>query len=110
MAYLHNKMIVFRDLKPANTGFDSRGVLKLFDFGFALCTAAPTVKLDDGKEPHLLYDKCGTPRYMAPEVGLEMGYCFTADVHSFGILLWRICALKKPLKINQQINFTRLSL
>jgi serine/threonine protein kinase len=109
MAYLRNKM-VFCDLKPANTGFDLRGVLKLFDFGFAVCTAAPTVKLDDGKELHLLYDKCGTPRYTAPEVGLEMGYCFTADVHSFGILLWQICALKKPFKKKKQINFTGLSL
>jgi serine/threonine protein kinase len=102
MSYLHDKMIVFRDLKPANVGFDSRGVLKLFDFGFARCTAASDSssmcidKLDDGEVSHLLYDKCGTPRYMAPEVGLETGYSFPADVHSFGILLWQICALKKP--------------
>jgi len=33
---------------------------------------------------------------MEPEVGLETGYSFPADVHSFGILLWQICALKKP--------------
>ena len=33
---------------------------------------------------------------MAPVVGLEMGHSFPADVHSFGILLWQICALKKP--------------
>ena len=39
--YLHDEMIVFRDLKPATVGFDSRGVLKLLDFGFARCTAAP---------------------------------------------------------------------
>lgn len=33
---------------------------------------------------------------MAPEVGLEKGYSLPADVYSFGILLWEICALKKP--------------
>jgi len=102
MIYLHDKMIVFCDLKPANVGFDSRGVLKLFDFGFARCTAAHDSssmcidKLDDGDKSRLLYEKCGTHRYMAPEVGLEMGYSFPADVHSFGILLWQICSLKKP--------------
>ena len=102
MTYLHEKNIVFRDLKPTNVGFDSRGVLKLFDFGFAIHVAAPELsspcfeKLDDGVDSHLLYDKCGTLRYMAPEVGLEAGYSFPADIYSFGILLWHIFALKKP--------------
>ena len=58
MIYLHDEMIVFRDLKPANVGFDSRGVLKLFDFAFARCTAAPVSssvcnnRLDDGDKSH----------------------------------------------------------
>ena len=102
MIYLQDKMIVFHDLKPTNVGFDSRGVLKLFDFAFARCTAAPISssvcnnRLDDGDKSHLLYDKCDTLRYMAPEVGLELGHSFPAEVHSFGILLWQFCALKKP--------------
>ncbi|KAL7532790.1 hypothetical protein ACHAXR_004850 [Thalassiosira sp. AJA248-18] len=98
LSYLHSKNIVFRDLKPANVGFDSRGELKLFDFGFAISNGPSN---EDGvgdcqDESCLLYDKCGTPRYMAPEVYLETGYGLSADVHSFGILLWEICALKKP--------------
>lgn len=32
---------------------------------------------------------------MAPENGLETGYCLSADVYSFGILLWEICSLNK---------------
>ncbi|KAL7524265.1 hypothetical protein ACHAXR_000499, partial [Thalassiosira sp. AJA248-18] len=43
-----------------------------------------------------LFDRCGTPRYMAPEVGLSSGYGLPADVHSFGILIWEMFALKKP--------------
>ena len=35
-------------------------------------------------------------RYMAPEVGLTLGYSLPSDVYSFGILLWEICALEKP--------------
>ncbi|KAL7540272.1 hypothetical protein ACHAXR_009994, partial [Thalassiosira sp. AJA248-18] len=85
LSYLHSKNIVFRDLKPANIGFDSMGVLKLFDFGFAFSVTKG-----------LLYDICGTPRYMAPEVGLKRGYGIPADVHSFGILFWQICSLKQP--------------
>ncbi|KAL3811828.1 hypothetical protein ACHAXA_004255 [Cyclostephanos tholiformis] len=100
LSYLHAKRIVFCDLKPANVGFDSTGVLKLFDFGFAssLPDVGPceTASGTDSKESHLLYNKCGTPRYMAPEVALELGYSLPADVYSFGILLWEICSLKKP--------------
>ena len=33
---------------------------------------------------------------MSPEVGLGVGHGLEADVYSFGILLWEICALKKP--------------
>jgi len=34
-SYLHDKKIIFRDLKPDNCGFNVSGVLKLFDFGLA---------------------------------------------------------------------------
>ncbi|KAL3771560.1 hypothetical protein ACHAWU_003735 [Discostella pseudostelligera] len=101
MSYLHSKNIVFRDLKPANVGFDANGVVKLFDFGFAKKVVdppklSPSMCSNDGKLSHLLYERCGTVRYMAPEVGLELGHSLPADVYSFGILLWEICSLKKP--------------
>lgn len=93
VTYLHSKKIVFRDLKPANVGFDSNGVLKMFDFGFA--TGLPERDASMNPEGYL-FDRCGTPRYMAPEVGLSLGYGLPADVYSFGILLWEIHALTKP--------------
>eukprot|EP00804_Cyclotella_cryptica_P011586 CCRYP_012100-RD/>CCRYP_012100-RD protein AED:0.09 eAED:0.09 QI:397/1/1/1/0.66/0.25/4/807/440 len=52
--FLHRNHIVFRDLKPANVGFDASGVLKLFDFGFAV-----SIEEDN---PKALYDRCGTLR------------------------------------------------
>ena len=93
VSYLHSKNIVFRDLKPTNVGFDSTGTLKLFDFGFAI--GLP--EKDEIYNPFgLLYGRAGSTRYMAPEVGLDDGYSFPADVYSFGILFWEICSLKKP--------------
>ena len=92
MFYLHNRGIIFRDLKPANVGFDGRGVLKLFDLGFAI--GLPEKEPDNPNG--LLYDRCGTPRYMAPEVGLSQGYEKPSDVYSFGVLFWEICAFTKP--------------
>ena len=35
LKYLHEKNIIFRDLKPDNVGFDVRGTAKIFDFGLA---------------------------------------------------------------------------
>ena len=87
MTYLHSRRIVFRDLKPDNVGFDGNGVLKLFDFGLA--AGLPR----DGA----LHQRSGTPRYMAPEVGLCRGYGTGADVYSFGVLLWELCAWTRPL-------------
>lgn len=46
----------------------------------------------------MLYDRCGTLRYMAPEIGLSLGYGLRADTYSFGIILWQMHALKKPFQ------------
>eukprot|EP00581_Thalassiosira_minuscula_P004806 CAMPEP_0183737570 /NCGR_PEP_ID=MMETSP0737-20130205/52361_1 /TAXON_ID=385413 /ORGANISM="Thalassiosira miniscula, Strain CCMP1093" /LENGTH=643 /DNA_ID=CAMNT_0025971879 /DNA_START=78 /DNA_END=2009 /DNA_ORIENTATION=+ len=103
VSYLHSKKIVFRDLKPDNVGFDSKGVLKLFDFGFAV--GLP--EKGESNPTGLLFDRCGTPRYMAPEVGLSLGYGTKADVYSFGILLWEILAMSKPYAAYSSAEFEK---
>ena len=35
MRYLHNHMIIYRDLNPENVALDVRGDMRLFDFGLA---------------------------------------------------------------------------
>jgi len=83
--YLHSQDIVHRDLKPNNIGFDEGGVLKLFDFGFALKLA----------RNRYTRGTAGTVTYMAPEMALRRTYDSSVDVYSFGLLLWEMCSMKE---------------
>lgn len=90
--YLHEKRILFRDLKPANIGFTSQNVLKIFDFGLA-------VEIPYHEDPDTTFKlagNTGTSRYMAVEVIRKEPYNLKADVFSYSILLWEILALTKP--------------
>ncbi|EED89639.1 hypothetical protein THAPSDRAFT_263887, partial [Thalassiosira pseudonana CCMP1335] len=91
LEYLHSRHVVFRDLKPANVGFDCNDCVKMFDFGFATSIAP-------------LNMTCGTRRYMAPEVALKLGYGHEVDVYSFGMLLWEICVMEKPFDSIQSVE------
>eukprot|EP00567_Pseudictyota_dubia_P006062 CAMPEP_0197455004 /NCGR_PEP_ID=MMETSP1175-20131217/39600_1 /TAXON_ID=1003142 /ORGANISM="Triceratium dubium, Strain CCMP147" /LENGTH=403 /DNA_ID=CAMNT_0042988739 /DNA_START=104 /DNA_END=1315 /DNA_ORIENTATION=+ len=90
MKYLHGCNILYRDLKPANIGFDSFGKTKIFDFGLATIIDQRTQNFPKGA--------CGTPLYMAPEVARNCKYDFSADVYSYGILFWEIFTLDQPFK------------
>lgn len=61
--YLHERNIIFRDLKPANVGFDVRGDVKLFDFGLAKMMPADG---DCYNEPFEM-SGAGSPRYMGKQ-------------------------------------------
>lgn len=93
MQYLHQHMIVYRDLKPDNIGFDKENNLKLFDFGLAK-ELKPYKRHEDGT--YHLTANTGSRRYMAPEVALRKRYNLSVDVYSFAILLWEIFSLEKP--------------
>jgi serine/threonine protein kinase len=70
------------------------GDVKLFDFGLAK-ELDPSLKSGCG-EMYELSGNTGSLRYMSPEVARSEPYNLTADVYSFGLLLWQICALDLP--------------
>lgn len=81
LEYMHNLNIVYRDLKPENLLLDSRGHIKIADFGFAKI-------IPDNKT----WTLCGTPEYLAPEIILGRGHGRPVDWWALGILIYEMMA------------------
>ena len=75
LEYIHNQKIIHRDIKPENLVLDSRGYVRLTDFGVA--------KIN---EPDNSSETSGTPGYMAPEVILIQNHSYPADFFALGVI------------------------
>lgn len=88
--YLHERDIVYRDLKPENLLIDEHGYIKLTDFGFAkhLGTRGRT------------FTFAGTPEYVAPEIILSRGHDKAVDYWAFGIFIFELLTGRTPFRTN----------
>ena len=77
----HAQGIVHRDLKPENVMIDSRGNVKIMDFGIARSMEAAT---------RLTGAMVGTPAYMAPEQVGGKPVDYRTDIYSLGLMLYEL--------------------
>jgi serine/threonine protein kinase len=105
--YIHSKGVVHRDIKPENIIFNSKGYLKITDFGIS-CYKEKLDKKDDS----------GTPAYMAPETIKGKKQDYSVDFYSLGVVGYEVMKgivpydsndreeIKKMMK-NDEIHLTK---
>ena len=92
LQYIHKKKIVHRDIKLDNVLIDLTNTVKICDFG--VCRI-----LQPGD---IMYEHCGTPAYIAPEIFKDEGYeGFSCDIWSAGVTLYYMLAGVQPFKANK---------
>jgi serine/threonine-protein kinase len=91
-AYVHQKRVIHRDLKPTNIRITSTGVVKLLDFGIA--------KGDDITGLTRVGSVIGTPRYLSPEQLQHGESSPRSDVWALGVLLYEMTAGRLPFDVH----------
>ncbi|KAI4345596.1 hypothetical protein L6164_012702 [Bauhinia variegata] len=89
LEYLHKNGIIHRDIKGANILVDNKGCIKLADFG-ASKKVVELATVNGAKSMK------GTPYWMAPEVILQTGHSFSADIWSVGCTVIEMATGKPP--------------
>lgn len=91
LSVLHEHNIIYRDLKPENILIDSKGYIKLTDFGLS------KILIGKNKKATTI---CGTPQYLAPEILVGRGYDYMVDWFSLGCIMFEMLSSRPPFKIN----------
>ncbi|XP_048414922.2 serine/threonine-protein kinase N2-like [Stegostoma tigrinum] len=87
LQFLHQKDIVYRDLKLDNLLMDAEGYIKIGDFG--LCKEG----MGSGDCTNTF---CGTPEFLAPEVLTETSYTRAVDWWGLGVLIYEMLVGECP--------------
>jgi len=84
--HLHQRRIIYRDLKPENLLLTEQGHIKLTDMGLAKFVIGKT------------YTTCGTPDYFAPELIASTGHTSAVDWWTLGVLIFELIAGHPPFE------------
>jgi len=94
LAAAHDNDVLHRDLKPSNVMLDSRGKVRITDFGLA------GIHGDDSSG--------GTPAYMAPEQLAGKPTTVQSEIYSLGLVLYEIFTGKRAFDASTLAELTRL--
>jgi hypothetical protein len=84
--HLHERHIIYRDLKPENLLLTHVGNIKLTDMGLAKFVIGKT------------FTTCGTPDYFAPELIASQGHTNAVDWWTLGILIFELMSGHPPFE------------
>ena len=82
LGHLHKLKVVYRDMKPENVLLDSKGNIKIADFGLSKEGIANSTSGTGSF--------CGTPEYLAPEILARRGHGTAVDWWSLGMILYEM--------------------
>jgi serine/threonine protein kinase len=94
---IHDEGIIHRDLKTPNLMMDSRGAIRLMDFGIAKLWEANTGLTATG---HIV----GTPEYMSPEQVRGIKLDFRSDVYALGIVVYELFTGDTPFRAETPVG------
>jgi hypothetical protein len=95
LQFAHDEGILHRDIKPENILLDTRGRLKIADFGIAKLVGEPTAHTRLTATGAAV----GTPQYMAPEQLERPGDVDQrADIYSLGVVFYEMLTGELPIE------------
>jgi len=94
LQFAHDEGIVHRDIKPGNILIDTKGRVKIADFGLAKLLARAPTDFTLTRPQQVM----GTPAYMAPEqIEHPADVDQRADIYSLGVVFYEMLTGELPL-------------